>query len=210
MSARDVVVTVPRRFGLDAWIAEGDAVGEPWSGTEWHFYLGGHPPVMLPGDRVYVVFNGAIRGYSPLVRIERNGRGSFALVRHGGAVAVTIPEEVRGFRGWRYRWWDRAAEIPFPEWRDPNATEAPRAVPERAGGVSPRRCRMSRRYVIADGARLSFGEQVASGGRVLGVLVGHVNARNAADALRAAHEQWPHIPLATLHATPEEDVDATE
>lgn len=118
----DVVVTVPKWFGLDQWIGEGDAAGEPWSGQEWHFYMGGPAPDMKPGDRVYVVYNGAIRGYSPLVRIDREGFGRFALVRHGDAVAVTIPEVVRGFRGWRYRWWDVSAEVPFPAWRDPNAS----------------------------------------------------------------------------------------
>ena len=117
----DVVVTVPRSFGLDTWIAEGDAAGEPWSGQEWHFYLGGPVPDMQPGDRVYVVYNNAIRGYAPLVRIERS-YGGYALVRHGDAAAVTIPEAVRGFRGFRYRWWDRSAEIPFPDWQDAAAT----------------------------------------------------------------------------------------
>ena len=114
---RDVVVTVPLSFGWDVWVGEGDAAGESWSGEEWHFYLGGHPPDMRPGDRVYVVHAGKLRGYAPLVRIERNGPGRFAFVRHGGAVAVTIPEPIRGFRGWRYRWWDRADETPFPDWR---------------------------------------------------------------------------------------------
>jgi hypothetical protein len=41
-------------------------------------------------------------------------------VRHGGAVAVTVPLlPVSGFRGWRYRWWDAASEVPFPDWRRP-------------------------------------------------------------------------------------------
>jgi hypothetical protein len=118
----DVVVTVPKWFGLDQWIAEGDSAGEEWSGQEWHFYMGGPAPDMQPGDRVYVVFNNAIRGYAPLVRIDHDGPQRFALVRHGGAEAVTICESVRGFRGWRYRWWNRDQEIAFPEWRDPNAT----------------------------------------------------------------------------------------
>lgn len=126
---RDVVVTVPKSFGLAAWIAEGDAAGEPWSGQEWHFYLGGHPPRMQPGDRVYVVYNNVVRGYAPLVRIDRRfGEGfdgRYALVRHGGAVAVTIPEIVRGFRGWRYRWWRYEDEMPFPDWRDPDAPWKP-------------------------------------------------------------------------------------
>jgi hypothetical protein len=38
------------------------------------------------------------------------------LVRHG-AVAVTIPERIHGFRGYRQRWWPREAEQPFPDWR---------------------------------------------------------------------------------------------
>ncbi len=118
----DVVVTVPQAFGLDAWIAEGDAVGEPWSGQEWDFYLGGSAPDINRGERVYVVYNGMVRGYAPLVRIayEAGTTGRrFSLVRHGDAVAVTIPEYVRGFRGWRYRWWQREQEYPFPLWRDP-------------------------------------------------------------------------------------------
>jgi hypothetical protein len=43
----------------------------------------------------------------------------YALVRHGDAVAVTIDEFVRGFRGWRYRWWNRDIETPFPDWWKP-------------------------------------------------------------------------------------------
>jgi hypothetical protein len=116
----DVVVTVPKSFGLDLWIDEGDAAGEPWSGEEWHFYLGGHPPKIEPGGRVYILYNGRVRGYSPLVRVERDGIGRYALVRHGGAVAVTVPYDIRGFQGFRYRWWEYESEIPFPEWRREN------------------------------------------------------------------------------------------
>lgn len=114
----DIIVTVPKSFGLDTWIAEGDAAGEEWSGEEWHFHLGGNRPNILPGERVYIVYNGKVRGYAPLVRIDGYGH-SYALVRHGGAQAVTIPEFVRGFQGFRYRWWDTAIEVPFPEWQKP-------------------------------------------------------------------------------------------
>lgn len=112
----DVAVTVPKSFGLDRWIAEGDAAGDPWSGEEWAFYLGGPPPVIAPGDRVYVFFNGILRGYAPLVRVEVTGSGC-ALIRRGGAVAVTIGEYVPGFRGFRHRWWSRDLEVPFPGWK---------------------------------------------------------------------------------------------
>jgi len=119
----DVVVTVPKTFefaglrGLAAWAAEGDLPGDEWSGLDSHFYMGGEPPDIKPGERVYVVCEGKVRGYAPLVRVERYGRGRFALVRRGGAVAVTIPEPVRGFQGYRYRWWSIETETPFPDWR---------------------------------------------------------------------------------------------
>lgn len=121
----DVVVTVPKNFhfgglvGLSAWISEGDAAGEPWSGQEWDFYLGGNPPVIKPGERVYIVCNGKLRGYAPLVRIENNPNGGYSLVRRGDATAITIDEIVTGFRGFRYRWWERETEKPFPDWKTP-------------------------------------------------------------------------------------------
>jgi hypothetical protein len=74
--------------------------------------------VGLLGDRVYIVAHGKLRGYAPLTRLEVNGR-RLAFGREGRAVAVTIEEPVRGFRGWRYRWWNRDAETPFPNWKTP-------------------------------------------------------------------------------------------
>lgn len=115
----DVVVTVPKSFGLDHWVAEGDAAGEPESGEEWGFFLGGSPPTRIkPADRVYIVYNGKLRGFAPLVRVQRTARG-YALVRKGGAVAVTIDRPTPGFQGCRYRWWARSEETPFPGWRNP-------------------------------------------------------------------------------------------
>ena len=118
----DVVVTVPKTFefkgkvGLAAWIAEGDLPGSPWSGLESHFYMGGNAPHIAVGERVYIVCDGKLRGYAPLVRVERYSRG-YALVRRGDAIAVTLPAPVKGFQGFRYRWWDHEDEIPFPEWQ---------------------------------------------------------------------------------------------
>lgn len=120
----DVVVTVPKSFefagkrGLAAWIAEGQLPGEPDGGEDWHFYMGGNPPNIKQGDRVYVVCEGKLRGYAPLVRVERYG-GSYALVRRGNAVAVTIDAPIKGFQGSRYRWWEREDEKPFPDWMEP-------------------------------------------------------------------------------------------
>lgn len=132
----DVVVTVPKDFthadapgkrGLAAWIGEGDAAGDDlFCFTEWEFFLGGHPPDIVEGDRVYVVCEGKLRGYAPLIRVERYLKG-YALVRGCGqtAVAVTLrdqsgrPLAITGFRGFRYRWWKRDEESPFPEWEIP-------------------------------------------------------------------------------------------
>jgi hypothetical protein len=115
----DVVVTVPKDRWAD-WIDEGDLPGQPWgagdAGLEgWYdFYLGGPMPKIEPGERVYIVAHGRLRGYSPLIHLDRQER---SLVRRGGAVAITIPDPIRGFQGWRYRWWDRSAEVPFADWK---------------------------------------------------------------------------------------------
>lgn len=122
----DVVVTVPK--GLwDEWLEEGDAAfldghsePAPWDQeAEYHFWLAHPLPAINRGARVYIVAHGKLRGYAPLVRIEqrcrlRPQRG--CLVRRGDAVAVTIDEPIRGFQGWRYRWWERSQERPFPGW----------------------------------------------------------------------------------------------
>lgn len=112
----DIIVTLPQSFGLKAWIDEGsDLPGNPWSGEEWHWYSGGVIPNIKSGERVYVVYKGKLRGYSPLVRIERY-KNSYALVRHNDAVAVTIDQRIPGFRGFRYRFWDYSDEKPFSDW----------------------------------------------------------------------------------------------
>ena len=94
-------------------MAEGDLPGEEWSGREHRFRIGWRKPgPWVEGDRVYVVALGRLQGYAPLVRVECDRLKGYALVRHGGAVAVTIPDDVKGFRGVRARWWDRAMEDP--------------------------------------------------------------------------------------------------
>lgn len=126
----DVVVTVPKNFtdwssdglhlrGLAAWIYEGDAAGSTcWSGTEWCFGLGGRRPNIKEGERVYIVCEGKLRGYAPLLYIDDAGGSGYSLVRGGGAVAVTIAEPITGFRGFRYRWWKYEEEKPFPDWKE--------------------------------------------------------------------------------------------
>jgi hypothetical protein len=118
----DVVVTVPKGLWLD-WIEEGDLPGDPPSGYTSHFWIAPwNLPRMLVGDRVYIVAHGRLRGYAPLRATERAcelNPDRACLVRDGEAVAVTIDEPIRGFQGWRYRWWERDAERPFPDWMTP-------------------------------------------------------------------------------------------
>jgi hypothetical protein len=126
----DVVVTVPKRL-WSMWLEEGDLAyssGEAaiWErNMEYGFNLSGGVPKIAPGERVYIVAHGLLRGYAPLVAVEHTTRfggrpGGFALVRRGNAVAVTLrgpASTVRGFQGWRYRWWDRDQEMTFPDWK---------------------------------------------------------------------------------------------
>lgn len=114
----DVVVTVPKNLWA-SWIAEGDLPGEPVE-YESHFWIGHLLPEIRPGERVYIVAWGQLRGYAPLVRIEPHCQlrpAVACLVRSEGATALTIPQGIAGFRGWRYRWWERQSEQPFPEWQ---------------------------------------------------------------------------------------------
>jgi len=112
----DLLVTIPRDQWFN-WLAYGDLVGQPWTGCEWGYYLSGRAPIIRPGVCGYIVCNGRLRGYAPLVRIARRAYG-FELVRQGGAVAVTVDFNIPGFRGWRARWWKRREERPFPNWKD--------------------------------------------------------------------------------------------
>jgi|SRR3990170_2616308 len=131
----DVLVTCPMNLWT-AWIAEGDAAGDPSTGEQWGFYTYGCRPDIQPGERVYVVAHGRLRGYAPLVRLawDLDGIGPtnlarLAFVRAGGAVAVTIPDMITGFRGWRYRRWPREAELPFPDWKTAGVPVArPRSI----------------------------------------------------------------------------------
>lgn len=83
----DVVVTVPKNRWAD-WINEGNLPGESWDSERYEFTVGGPAPDIRPGERVYIVAHGLLRGYAPLIALERRLHG-FALIRGGNAVAVT-------------------------------------------------------------------------------------------------------------------------
>jgi hypothetical protein len=109
----DLVVTVPRKLWT-GWLAEGDLAGQKASSQEWAFYVSSRPPI-LPGERLYIVAWDRVRGFAPVTRVAHTLRG-YAICRRGGAQAVTIEQHMRGFRGFRARWWPRDTERPFPDW----------------------------------------------------------------------------------------------
>jgi hypothetical protein len=111
----DLVCTVPKWF-YPAWIQEGDAAGDPETGIEWGFSLGRVKPPIKPGERLYIVSHERLRGYAPVTAIKLLA-GQYSICRQGGAVAVTIPETIRGFQGFRRRWWNIEDEIPFEAWK---------------------------------------------------------------------------------------------
>lgn len=111
----DIVVTVPATFWLQ-WLEEGDCAGDPVAGVEWGFTGGGPRPSVVPGDRIYVVAHRRLRGYAPLTRLDVTG-SRWCLCREAGAVAISIDQDIVGFRGWRKRWWSRLEERPFPTWK---------------------------------------------------------------------------------------------
>lgn len=111
----DLCVTCPAWFWYE-WIAEGDAAGDPATGIEWGFSLGKVKPPIAHGERLYIVAHNRLRGYAPVTGIKLLA-GRWSICRHGGAVAVTIQEPIRGFQGFRRRWWAVESEVPFPEWK---------------------------------------------------------------------------------------------
>lgn len=114
----DVVVTCPKAKWQE-WIDEGDLPGDEDSGDEYAFWIPyWGPPNITDGERVYIVAHGKLRGYAPLTYLETDGN-RLGLIRAGGAVACTIDEPIIGFRGWRYRFWQREDEKPFPDWKTP-------------------------------------------------------------------------------------------
>lgn len=131
----DVVARVSRA-NWPAWLAEGDLAGAPWSGREHALVVAGWPSID-PGERVYVVVRGLVRGWAPLIRAERmlvQDVRRTALIRGGGACASTPmclfpdtcicpvawngphPLHVRARRSFMYRHWRRIDEWLFPSW----------------------------------------------------------------------------------------------
>lgn len=110
----DLVVTVPQNFWAE-WILEGDAAGDAPTGETWGFTVGPRRPPVDPGERLYIVAHNRLRGYAPVTKVERVG-STWCIGREAGAVAVTIPKIIKGFRGWQKRSWAIEDEVPFDHW----------------------------------------------------------------------------------------------
>lgn len=125
----DIVVTVPKdRWRM--WLSEGDLPYTQPTGRLYGFTMRTTSvPKIEPGERVYVVSHGRLRGFAPLVeiRVQRIGYSrrtplfEVELVRGDDAHPVTIRRPIMGFRGWRYRDWPRETERHFADWMSENA-----------------------------------------------------------------------------------------
>lgn len=126
----DIVVTVAKTFtlpsapglkGLAAWIKGVLSTVEPLSFDYFcEHTIGCARPQIAAAERVYILCEGRIRGFCPLIGIREvphAGKNTFRLLLGAGGEAVTVPWDVNGFGGWCYRWWDRSDELPFPDWR---------------------------------------------------------------------------------------------
>lgn len=71
------------------------------------------PKKIKAGERLYIVCSNKLRGYSIITDIRRVDDKRWAFVRRDGAVACTITRRIKGYR---YRWWNREDEVPFPGW----------------------------------------------------------------------------------------------
>lgn len=114
----DLVGTVPMAR-WEEWIEEGDLPGDEWLGDYYGWETRDHTAKNAhPGDLFYIVAHGKLRGYAPVARVIW-WEGAYRIIRGPGAVACTLPDEIKGFRGLRVRWWSREREIAFPDWRQP-------------------------------------------------------------------------------------------
>ena len=115
----DLVATCPGPFFL-RWLQEGDCAGTPESGETWAWFTKHRlAPTIQPGERLYVVALGKLRGYAPVVAVRPTPNGGWAICRRGGAVACTIADRIPGFQGLRRVWWTRAEEMEFRDWKMP-------------------------------------------------------------------------------------------
>lgn len=108
----DLVGTCPKDE-WDDWLFEGDNAGDSGAGQEYEWCSGHSLARMIePGDRFYIVAHGKLRGYALVTRVQGG-----CIIRRGNAVACTLGEGIKGFRGLRRRWWARSEECPFPDWK---------------------------------------------------------------------------------------------
>ena len=66
------------------------------------------PLLVEPGERLYIVHDGALWGWCEIVDVEPLDRVTKLAL--GQVTRCTLPCRCRSFDGYRYRWWDRVAE----------------------------------------------------------------------------------------------------
>ncbi len=109
---------------------------------------GGPRPAIGPGDRVYLVAWGRVRGYVRMAKLS-NTLDGWVLGCSSAVVPTTIPAVgIATFRGAKAPWWKRPDEQPFPGWASDGIPEGARVVP----GARPPA------LVVVDGEAVDVGD----------------------------------------------------
>lgn len=117
----DIVITIPRETWGD-WLAHHGPGLQRGKLRTFHIYdhARGRPPSSA-GDMLYVAAHGRLRCVFLIEQVHplRGGWFIWATMTR----SVTLKDHVPGFKGWRRRWWDVAAEEDFDAWRTEGVSE---------------------------------------------------------------------------------------
>lgn len=100
----DIMVTIPKTRlkqveQEEREVAEGLARGEKWT---YHWDMGRLPAEIEKGDRVYFVWNGAVRAWHKVIEIEPPWTDNGCRLWLDPVIHKIEPVPMMGFRGFRY------------------------------------------------------------------------------------------------------------
>ena len=92
----DIVVTLPKHWGIEHLQEKIDDIGPYWEMENQN------PTKLKKGDRVFIVFDGIVRGSFLVKNLEFVG--NFCMIDfQGGSYQAIKPIKMKGFRSFRYR-----------------------------------------------------------------------------------------------------------
>lgn len=117
----DIIVTIPKKRLAQVEVEEADmkrrlASGEQpikagqREGLAYFWALGVKPARLVPGDRVYFVWEGAVRGWHEVIHLGEDLTCDLTGIPYAGCCIVLAPEihdlypivYMKGFRGFKY------------------------------------------------------------------------------------------------------------